>query len=182
MATDLFKSFTNPISKETFRTISFDKDKYSMEWNLQPEGYVPFEHVHYHQEETFHVKKGELRVVIDGKEYIASAGQSITVPIAASHIAYNNKKESLEATVDYTPGLDYENFMKCFIGLMADGYIDKAGGVNIPMMGYMIKRMKLEALTRPTNIPAAAFGMSLYVFYMMGVVSGWGKLYDKYSK
>ena len=80
MATNIYDQCTNLISGEGFKTISFDSNAYVMQWTVQPKGYVPFEHIHLHQDETFHVKKGELKILLDGKEQIAKVGDSITVP------------------------------------------------------------------------------------------------------
>jgi len=46
MAIDLYQPFTNPVTKETFRCLSCTDEAYAMEWIVQPEGYVPFEHIH----------------------------------------------------------------------------------------------------------------------------------------
>ena len=64
MAIDLYQSFTNPVTKETFRCLSSTEEAYVMEWIVQAEGYVPFEHIHLHQDEIFHVQQGEIRVLI----------------------------------------------------------------------------------------------------------------------
>ena len=179
MATNLYQNIVNPLSGETFRCISINPDAYTMQWTLQPKGYVPFEHVHYNQDEIFDVKKGELKVLINGVEHIAKAGEQIVVPKGARHIASNNKEEVMDAVVSYVPALDHEQFSQCLCGLIAD--IDKAGGPSIPMMGYFLKKMKCKAMARPTNIPAPAFNMALNVFYLMGELKGWSKLYKKYT-
>ena len=57
MAIDLYQPFTNPITRETFRCISSTEAAYTMEWTLYPGGYVPFEHVHVSQDETFHIQQ-----------------------------------------------------------------------------------------------------------------------------
>jgi quercetin dioxygenase-like cupin family protein len=181
MAINIYESYSNPVSGETFKGISLTPEAYTMLWTLQPKGYVPFEHVHYNQDEIFHVQKGELKVVINGVAHIAGAGETITVPKGKRHIASNNKDEVMDAVVSYVPALDHERFTQCFCGIMADGYIDKKGGINIPMMGYCLRKMKCKAMARPTNIPAPAFNMALNVFYLMGMFKGWGKLYKKYT-
>jgi hypothetical protein len=153
-----------------------------MQWIVKPEGYVPFEHVHYNQDETFHVKKGELRVMIEGKAHIAGPGQKIVVTKGKRHIAFNNKNEDLDTLLEYRPALDHERLSQCFNGLINDGYIDKKGCISIPMMGYCLKKMKCKAMARPTSIPAPAFKLALIAFYVMGTLKGWNKLYDKYTK
>ncbi|TND03689.1 MAG: Cupin 2 barrel domain-containing protein [Bacteroidetes bacterium] len=181
MATNIYEPCTNPISGETFRAISFDKDAFVMQWTVQPEGYVPFEHVHLNQDEIFHVKKGEMRVVIAGKEQIAKAGESITIPKRVVHVAYNNKAEVLDCIVEYKPGLDHDVFMQCLCGLTNDGLNDKKGGISIPRMGYFLARMNAKCMARPTEIPAPLFNIALRFFYLRGVLSGWSRLFEKYT-
>lgn len=181
MAINVYEKIANPVTGEAFKCISVTPDAYKMEWTLKPRGYVPFEHVHYNQDEIFEIKTGELKVVIEGKEHIAAAGEKIVVPKGAGHIASNNKEELMEAIVSYVPALDHETFSKCFCGLIKDGYLDKNGGISIPMMGYFLRKMKCRAMARPTNIPAPAFNMALNVFYLMGSIRGWNKLYRKYT-
>jgi quercetin dioxygenase-like cupin family protein len=180
MAVNIFERNINPISGEAFRGISFDKDAFVMEWTVQPDGYVPFEHIHLNQDEIFHVKCGELKIRLDNREYIAVAGESITVPKGTRHIAYNNKKDILNCIVEYKPALDHDKFMQCFIGLINDNLLDKKGGINIPRMGYCLIKMKAKSMARPTAIPALIFDIALRSFYIRGVLSGWSKLYNKY--
>ncbi len=181
MATNIFEATRNPRSGETFRCISVTPELYKMQWTLQPNGYVPFEHIHYLQDEIFYVQQGELKVLIDGVEHFAGPGETITVPMGARHLASNNKNEVMEAIVDYSPALDYDTFMQCLCGLTKDGYLDEKSGISIPMMGYCLMKMKCKAMARPTAIPAPAFNMALRFFYLMGTVRGWNRLFKKYT-
>ncbi len=181
MAVDLYQPFTNPIAKETFRCLSYSDEAYVMEWIVQPEGYVPIEHIHLNQDEIFHVKQGEIRLVINGQEQFAKAGESITVPKGVAHIAFNNKPEILACVVEYKPGLDMYQGYQCFAGLTLDGEIDKKGAVNIPKMMYFMRRMRAKALFRPTNVPQPLFQVLLQLFYLVGSVVGWEKQFRKYT-
>ena len=180
MAVNIFETSNNPITGESFRAISFTEEAFTMEWIVQPKGYVPFEHIHLKQDEIFHVKSGELRIRLDNKEYIAKAGETITVPKGIKHIAYNNKEELLNCLVEYKPGLDHNKFMQCFVGLTKDDFIDKKGGIHIPKMGYFLVKMRAKCMARPTAIPSLVFNAALRVFYIRGILSGWSKLYNKY--
>jgi quercetin dioxygenase-like cupin family protein len=180
MSVDIFRVSVNPISGESFRGMSFNEDAFVMEWTLQPDGYVPFEHIHLNQDEIFHVKSGELRVLLNNKECIVKSGESITVPKGTRHIAYNNKREILTCIVEYKPGLDHDKFMQCLVGLTNDNLLDKKGGVDIPKMGYCLIKMKAKSMARPTAIPALVFSLALRAFYIRGVLSGWSKFYNKY--
>ncbi|MCP1384715.1 cupin domain-containing protein [Runella salmonicolor] len=181
MATDLYAGFTNPIAGETFRCISFSKEAFTIDWVVQPEGYVPFEHIHINQAEIFHVKSGEMRILIDGQKHIVKTGDSITVPKGKRHIAFNNKPEVMNCTVEYRPGLDNFKFFQCFGGLTLDEDYNKKGQINIPKMCYFTKKMNAQCITRPTSIPAPVFKMVINLFFMVGTVLGWNKLYTKYT-
>ncbi|MDQ3687685.1 MAG: cupin domain-containing protein [Acidobacteriota bacterium] len=152
-----------------------------MEWIVQPEGYVPFEHVHLAQEEIFHVKEGELRIVLDGKEHIGKASDTITVPKGTRHVAYNNRPDVLTCVVEYRPGLDYYKFFQCFAGLTLDHDVNRKGGVNIPKMLYFARKTNTQALARPTNIPGPLFRLLMNVFYLVGTLAGWERQYQKYT-
>ena len=181
MATNLYEPCINPISGETFRTISYNEETYTMQWTLQPKGYVPFEHIHYNQDEIFYIKKGEMRILISGVEHIVKEGESITVAKGLAHKAFNNKEEVLDAIVEYKPGLDHYRFMECLCGLTNDNYLDNKGGINIPRMGYFLKRMNAKCMSRPTELPAPMFKIALTFFYLRGMLSGWSSLYSKYT-
>ena len=181
MPVNIYEPITNPISGETFKALSFSKDAFVMQWTVEPEGYVPFEHIHVKQEEIFHVKKGEIKIIMNGREYIAGEGETITVPQGVAHIASNNNGEILDCIVEYKPGLDHDKFMQCLCGLTIDHLIDSRGGIDIPRMGYCLMQMKAQCMARPTNIPAPLFNIALRFFYVRGMLSGWKKLYTKYT-
>jgi mannose-6-phosphate isomerase-like protein (cupin superfamily) len=181
MAINLFVGFTNRITGETFRCLSYTMDSFIMKWIVQPKGYVPFEHIHLHQDETFHIQRGELKVVTDGIEQIVGPGESITIKKGQPHIAYNNKPSVLEAVVEYKPGLDQYQFFQCFAGLTIENDLSKNGTINIPKMCYFPKKLNTQCITRPTSIPAPLFSFVLTLFYFVGIVLRWDRLYDKYS-
>ena len=181
MAIDLYKPFTNPITKETFRCISSTPEAYTMEWTVHPGGYVPFEHVHVNQDEIFHVEKGEIRARVNGRNLFGKAGDSLIAPRGVRHIAYNDKDEKLVCIVHYKPGLDHYTTMQCFAGLTLDNDIDKRGLVNIPKIMYMLKKGNILSLPRPAFAPEMLFHLGMNVFYVIGSVLGWESLYKRYT-
>ena len=178
----LYEGFINAVSGETFRCISYDQDAFIFEWMVQPNGYVPFEHIHLHQDEVFRIKKGEARIVIEGKEIIAKTGDTVRVPKGKAHIAFNNTQGLLECVVSYEPGLDTFKFFQCFGGLTVDGDMDKKGQINIPKMLYFGQRMKARCLARPTSIPAPIFRLANAVCHLAGMLLGWEKDYQRYTR
>ena len=181
MAIDLYQPFTNPITGETFRCLSSSEEAYTTEWIVQPGGYVPFEHIHLSQDEIFHVKRGEICAVINGKERIGAAGQTVAIPRGVRHIAYNNKPEVLRCVVEYMPGLDQYMVMQCFAGLIHDRNVDSRGLVNVPKIMYLMKKINAGALVRPARIPGQFFQLFMNIFFIVGSIAGWEKLYRKYT-
>jgi len=181
MAIDLYKPFTNPITKETFRCISSTPEAYSMEWTVHPGGYVPFEHIHVAQDEIFHVEKGEIRVRVNGQMLFGKAGDQLVAPRGIRHIACNDRDEKLVCIVDYKPGLDHYTTMQCFAGLTLDGLIDRRGMVNIPKIMYLLKQGNILSLPRPAFAPDILFGLGMNFFHIIGTLMGWEALYKKYT-
>jgi mannose-6-phosphate isomerase-like protein (cupin superfamily) len=68
-------------------------------------------HVHPLAAETFTVRHGALKVVIDGQEQIAGPGQSVTVPKGAPHFFVNAHDGETRATVEFQPA---QNFIRFF--------------------------------------------------------------------
>lgn len=178
---DLYRPFTNPVTRETFRCISFTEEAFAMEWTVHPGGYVPFEHIHVNQDEIFHIEQGEMRVRMRGVTYHGSAGEVLTVPRGTRHIAFNDKDEPLVCIVEYRPGLDHYRTMQCFAGLTIDCDYNKRGLVNVAKVGYMLRKAQALSLTRPAFAPELFFRLGLHIFFLIGSILGWDSLYKKYT-
>jgi quercetin dioxygenase-like cupin family protein len=181
MAIDLYKPFTNPVTRETFRCISSTPEVYTMEWTVHPGGYVPFEHVHVAQDELFQVEKGEIRVRLNGKMLFGKAGDSLVVPRGIRHIAHNDHDEKLVCIVEYKPGLDQYTTMQLFAGLTLNGLIDRRGMVHIPKIMYLLRKGNILSLPRPAFAPDPLFRLGMNVFYVIGSMLGWESLYREYT-
>lgn len=181
MAIDLYKPFTNPITRETFRCISSKPEAYTMEWRVHPGGYVPFEHVHVNQDEIFHVRSGEMRAKVGGRERFGRSGDTVVVPRGTRHIAFNDKDEPLVCIVEYKPGLDHYTTMQLFAGLTLDGLIDRRGLVDIPRIMYLLRKGNVLSLPRPAFVPDFVFRLGMNLFYVIGSMLGWESLYKRYT-
>jgi quercetin dioxygenase-like cupin family protein len=178
---DLYQPFTNPVTRETFRCISFNEEAFTMEWTVHPGGYVPFEHVHVRQDEIFHVQQGEMRANVNGRPVIVKRGDTVTIPRGTRHIAFNDRPEALICIVDYKPGLDHYLTMQCFAGLTLDCDFDKRGLVNVPKILYMLKKANAQSLTRPAFTPQWLYQFGMNIFFAAGSVLKWESLYQKYT-
>jgi quercetin dioxygenase-like cupin family protein len=181
MAIDLYQPFTNPITRETFRCISSSEEAYAMEWTLHAGGFVPFEHVHVTQEETFHIQSGEMRTRMNGKDHIIRSGETLVIPPGMKHIAFNDRDQALVCIVEYRPGLDLYRTLQCFAGLTIDRDLYRQGLVNVPKIMYMLRRADARSITRPAFAPQWLFRMGMNVFYLYGSILGWDALYRRYT-
>jgi quercetin dioxygenase-like cupin family protein len=181
MSVDPYQSFTNQVTGETFRCIASTDEVYTTEWSLRPGGFVPFEHVHVNQTETFHIQEGEMRVLINGRESVGGAGETIAIPRGARHIAYNDKAETLRCILEYKPALDSQQMFQCFAGLTLDGDINRWGIVSIPKMMYFMRKLNARAVARPSFVPGPVFSLLMWISYMIGSLAGWERLYRKYT-
>lgn len=180
MPVDPYQPFTNPVTRETFRCISSTADAYTMEWVVQPGGYVPFEHVHIAQDEVCHIQRGEIRTIINGKEQLGKAGQTLIIPRGSKHIAYNDSTETLVCIIEYKPGLDVFKSFQCFGGLTHDKDLGLVYGIHVPKMMYFMKKLNITALVRPAFIPEPLFRLGLVGFLILGDLLGWEKQCRKY--
>lgn len=182
MPLNLYEGFTNKISGEAFRCLTNKEEAIVFEWTVQPNGYVPFEHTHLNQDETFRVITGELKVIVEGVEFIGLPGDTITVSKGKRHIALNNKPEILSCVVAFEPALDTYQFFQCFGGLTCDQDTDRKGGVNIPKMLYFTKRMNAKCLARPSSVAPMLFKVAINFFYLIGSILGWEKDFLRYTQ
>ncbi|MFI5161810.1 MAG: cupin domain-containing protein [Sphingobacteriales bacterium] len=182
MAINIYDICTNPVTGETFKVVSVTPYSFTMRWTVKPGGHTAFEHIHYKQDEIFRVKKGELRILIEGKEHIVSIGNMIIVPKGKRHIVYNNSHDVLDTNIELRPVLDHPKITQCFNGLLSDGHVDEKGAINMPMMLYFLQKMKCKGMARPSGISASTFKFLLIKYYLLGTFKGWDKLYDKYTK
>lgn len=73
-------------------------------------------HIHPNADEHFHVHKGMLMVMIEGVEYRAGAGETVTVPRGKAHFFKNVYDGETHATVSFTPG---QKHLRFFLNLAA---------------------------------------------------------------
>jgi hypothetical protein len=122
-----------------------------------------------------------MRVAIDGREQIVTAGQTISMPRGARQTACNNKPEVLHCVLEYKPGLDSYKVFQCFGGLTLDGDMDSRGIANAPKMMYFLRRMNAQAVARPSFLPGPLFSLLMTSCFMAGSIAGWDRLYRKYT-
>lgn len=72
----------------------------------------PPAHVHPKQREVYTVDDGELTVTLDGESQVISAGQSVEVPLGATHTFANRSDKLVRFGAEHEPALDFEEYIR----------------------------------------------------------------------
>jgi uncharacterized RmlC-like cupin family protein len=180
MAVDIYKTFTNPVTRESMRCISFDKDCCRIELDMNPDGHSAFEHIHYNQDEVFTVKLGEAKMSVEDKIYIVKPGQSILIPKGVRHFPVNNKDELLVTEIAYSPGLDQDVYLQCYIGLQMDSDYNEKGQIDSAKLAYFMYKANCKALTVRSSLPVPVFKFMMHFYGLIGTLLGWKKQLARY--
>lgn len=172
MATNIFKPFK--IGKETFHPQSFDENSFVMNYKLEPGGMVP-PHAHFHMDEYFAVVKGEMKFNVNGKPIIKKAGEEIMVPKGIKHSISNAGKEQVEMNVKYMPCSDTHRFFEIISALDS---IKPATMKTLMQSLYIADKLKLKQFSHPQ--PMVANNIIMFMLKVVGKLSGWDKLVNKF--
>lgn len=77
----------------------------------QPYGDSAPLHVHRNEDEVFHIVEGRIRFVVDGRERIASAGETVLAPKGLPH-TYKVESQEGAHILTVTRGLDFETMVR----------------------------------------------------------------------
>src|SRR5690349_16574022 len=123
------QTLANPITGEsiTFRNLSRGDASVPVELDflVAPGGAPPAAHVHPRQVETFTVHSGRCRIVIDGVEREAGAGDVVAVPPGAAHTWAALTETRM--TVRLEPGLRADEFFEDLFMLAQTGGVNRKG-------------------------------------------------------
>jgi quercetin dioxygenase-like cupin family protein len=94
---------------------------------VKPGGRVAAEHFHPTLAERFHVLRGQLGFLIDGRERVLGAGESARIPIGARHDWWQVGDEEAQAIVEVDPGDRFIEALGTIFGLACDGKTNDKG-------------------------------------------------------
>jgi quercetin dioxygenase-like cupin family protein len=131
-----FRPFFNPATGEwiTYTAVAEHSDGQFVRftWRNAPGGVIP-EHVHPRQEERFTILAGEARFTVNGREHLASAGQTVVIPAGVPHSVRNTGPAEIDGIVERRPALQAKEFHEAVAGLVADGKTTPAGAPRNPL-------------------------------------------------
>jgi quercetin dioxygenase-like cupin family protein len=144
---------------------------------VRPQGAPPVRHLHPNQEETFEMKKGRLKVEVNGKISHLQAGERITIPKGAPHQWWNDGDEEANLTVTFTPALNTETFLEQFFGLCNSGKAKADGTPQFMQIMAMANTYEIYVAGPPLPIQKV---MSITLGGLARLV-GYKQFYPEYS-
>jgi mannose-6-phosphate isomerase-like protein (cupin superfamily) len=132
-----------------------------MEATYHPSSLRPPAHYHPKQEETFRIVAGALQIVVDGRERVVSAGESVVIPPGCIHAANNAVSEETQVIWQVRPALRTQQFFETLYGLAAAGKTNSSGAPNVLQMAVIAKAYRDEFVlaSPPRLIQNCIFGI-----------------------
>ena len=108
-------------------------------------------HTHPEQVSGFEIISGELAFWVDGKEFRAGPGETVTVPPAVNHRFWNPTDTEAHYVGTFEPALDTRHFFEVLFRLANEGKLGK-GGMPQPLHLPVLFRAFGREI-RPTSPP-----------------------------
>ena len=98
------QAFWGPGDLYTFLTTGEETDGafFVME-ALVPPGGGPPPHIHNREDEALYILEGECKVQIDEETFVATAGDSVTLPLGSKHCFKNQGSEPMRMLLTFAP-------------------------------------------------------------------------------
>lgn len=133
----------------------------------------PLTHVHIGQTESFEVISGKLLVIMDNKEHVINAGQTITIPNNVVHTFKNaNANEPVEAKFWFEPALNAEWMLQT----LGESAMDNGGDwakASLLQMGYLMYLLRREY--RLGGLPNWLQDVIFGLLYRLAIITGEAK-------
>jgi quercetin dioxygenase-like cupin family protein len=128
------------VSKETGETFIFlktaadtDGQLLVFQMRVAPGGGAIAAPVHFHPkfEERFFIQKGEITGMLDGKPFVAQAGERIVVPAGMAHTWRNTSDGPAEFLVEIEPAMQMETLFENLCAQSQLGLLGSGGQMNL---------------------------------------------------
>jgi quercetin dioxygenase-like cupin family protein len=178
-----FRPFFNPATGEwiTYTAVAEDSGGQFVRfnWRNAPGGVIP-EHVHPRQQERFTILAGEARFTVNGREHLASAGQTVVIPAGVPHSVQNTGPAEIDGIVERRPALLAKEFHEAVAGLVADGKTTPAGAPKNPLqLGATFWHFRRES--RVTSPPIWVQNLLLPPLWALAKVFGVRPYYRRWD-
>src|SRR5262245_11820580 len=127
---------TSPATGETFKFIKTaadtDGELLQIEMVIAAGGgakSVP-PHIHPKQEERFYIKTGEIKFLLDGKEFVAGPGETVIIPAGAVHTWWNATSQQATYLLEFAPAGQMEILFENLCAAAQAGALSPNGESN----------------------------------------------------
>lgn len=124
---------------------------------VKPFGQGPPLHYHPIQTETFEVIRGQMGLMVDGKEMVIKSGEKFTIPANAAHKWFNAGEEELYVIGELRPALKTEFFLESMYSLANQGKTNKEGLPGTLQFAAILNECYGELFIVGPPIPAQKF-------------------------
>jgi quercetin dioxygenase-like cupin family protein len=127
---------------------------------VRPGGRVAVEHFHPTITERFHVVRGRVGFLLDGRERVLGAGESAHVDPGVHHDWWQVGEEEAEVVVEVDPGDRFVEMVGTFFGLARDGKVGRKGVPKPLQLAVTAKAYRdvMVIASPPEPVQRALFG------------------------
>ena len=164
------ETITNPASGERITFLKTRSDTFGelleLELELTPDGHVPGAHRHPEQTETFHVLDGTMKFRLGMRSIVAGPGDTVEVPVGATHKFANAGDGIARARVEVRPALRMEELLETSVALAEEGRTTRKGMPKPVDLALFVRAYEREvrapfpppAVVRAVTAPLAWIG------------------------
>jgi quercetin dioxygenase-like cupin family protein len=87
---DISRRLSNKKTGESVRFLYGEEGEFATLYEVEPSGFIPFEHAHEDEEEDFQLLSGEFTLYLNGVPTVAHGGETVKVPKETWHYGYNH--------------------------------------------------------------------------------------------
>lgn len=120
--------------------------KYCLVEAMVPKGRGAPPNHHAGETEAFHVLEGEIGFMVDGKEFVAKAGDHVAIPDGAVH-AFQAVSERARVLILNAPGHMHEAFFTGVGHVLPDGAMDPLPEAGPPDVGALVRAAEAQGMT-----------------------------------
>jgi quercetin dioxygenase-like cupin family protein len=155
------ESITNPLTGEEITFVATSSDtggkELRMRMAVKPAGFAPTEHIHMSQEERFTIVRGEILLVVQGKEQTLEEGESVAIPPGTPHVWSNQSDQEAEIDIQFRPPGNMEEFFENLFGLAQEGKTNQRGEPNLLQCSLLSPEYGLYMANPPVPVQRALF-------------------------
>ena len=163
--------------KERFQVLTLNDHVFEFNFFMQAGASVPA-HLHKESDEHFTILEGELTFNLEGENFIAKAGEQVTVPKMKIHSISNKSTAMVKCRVAFKPVADQGKFFEILHFLARQNPNDKNALFKAM---YIAKEMNYKAFSTMQGPMRLMESLMYASFKLIAPLSGWNALLKSYQ-